>query len=449
MHSDKDSDLDERPADLHRDALAFAPDLRPAAVVSALRPMGGLQRNDLVWGVLVGSVAPVFGSLLSVIVWVAFVWNVISTAIGRYPLRLARTAVAVSAVVAAYGAVKLGFTIAHSGLVSWRDWPGFLIFFAPAFYFLRLRLSSGAMLLDAVMLGAGFSMLAAFPFAAYEALWLGRRVELLCGNANVFAVMAALFGSLGALNVLAASTARRWLGVAAFLVMVVCVFVSGRRSMWLALPLLSLVIAWAAAHSVPRRVFRRGLAGILAVALVGLVLASGTLRARIAVIGDDIARMEQSGDYESSTGQRILMLKGGWRAFLDAPLAGYGYRGRMEAVRQALPQEYRRFAGYTHPHNAYLAALLDAGVLGLVVLLAMLTAPVWVAARAPRDNAWRLRLAAGIVVTLCFAVSGATGIMFEHDLMNAAFVVLLIVIADSAIDAEARAASGLRRGPPA
>lgn len=433
MHCDKDSDLREPPIKSEPDALAFEVDLRPGSVVSALRPMGWMQRNDLVWGVLVGFVSPLFGSLLSIIVWVPFVWNLISTAIGRYPIRLSQVAALVSAVAAAYGAVKLGFTIAHSGLLSWRDWPGFFIFFSPVFYFLRLRLSNGNMLLDAVILGAGFSMLAAFPAAAYEAFWIGRRVELFCGNANVFAMMSALFGSLGALNVFAKTNTRRWLGVLAFLAMIFCVLVSGRRSMWAALPLLTLVIAWAAARSVPRRIFWRGLFATLAVALVGIVLASGTLRARLAVIGDDIARIEQSGDYNSSTGLRILMWKGGWTAFRQAPLAGYGYRGRMEAVRQALPEEDRRLIGFTHPHNAFLAALLDAGVLGLVVLLALLTAPIWVSALAPADSVWRLRLTAGMILTLCYTIGGATGIMFEHDLMNAAFVVMLIVLADSAI----------------
>jgi O-antigen ligase len=175
------------------------------------------------------------------------------------------------------------------------------------------------------------------------------------------------------------------------------------------------------------------LAVISVVALVGIVFASGALRARLALIGNDIYRMEQSGDYNSSTGQRILMWKGGWVAFLQAPLAGYGYGGRMEAVRQALPEQQRRFAGFTHPHNAYLAALLDAGILGLVVLLALLAVPVWVPARARHDGVWRLRLAAGMILTLCYAVSGAVGIMFEHDLMNAAFVVILIVLVDSAV----------------
>lgn len=419
-------------ADRDAGGLEASLDFRPGKIVETLRPLSGLQRNDLVWGFLIGAVAPTFGSLLSVFVWVPYVWNAACAAAGRYPMRLSRIALACSAVAAAYGAVKLGFTIAHSGWEGWERWPGLFVFFAPVFFLLRLRLSDSDAVLDMVILGAGFSVILALPYAAYEAVWLGQRAEVFCGNSNVFGVIAAIFGSIGALNVLSGSNNRRWLGIIAFVAMVLCVLASGRRIMVVALPLLTLVILWAAAHSVPRRIFRKGVAAMLVFLAVVVVLASGHLWERMSRIGEEITRIEQEQDYDSSTGLRILMWKGGLLAAREAPFAGYGITGRMDAVRQALPEEHRALIGFTHPHNGYLAALLDAGILGLIVLLAMSTAPVWLAAAAPRDAMWRTRLAAGWIVALSYAVSGAAGIMFEHDLMDAAFVAMLIVIAASA-----------------
>lgn len=411
----------------------------PRKIAGALRPLPAIQRNDLVWGFLVGAVAPAFGSLLSVLVWVPYVWNVLRTASGRYPIRLGRIAIACSVVAAAYAAVKLGFTVAHSGWDGWERWPGLFLFFAPTFLLLRLRLSDSDALLDTVILGAGFSVIIALPFAAVEVFWLGERAEVFCGNSNVFGVMAAVFGSIGTLNVLSGSNRRRWLGILAFLAMVLCVLASGRRIMAVALPLLTLVILWSAAYSVPRHVFRRGVAAMLAFLAVVLVFAHGPLWERMSRIGDEIARIEQQQDYDSSTGLRILMLKGGWAAAREAPFAGYGLAGRMDAVRAALPEEHSELIVFTHPHNGYLAALLDAGILGVLVLLAMLTAPVWLAFSAQRDAMWRPRLAVGMIVTLSYGVSGAAGIMFEHDLMDAAFVVLLIVVAASAANRQSTA----------
>ena len=76
-------------------------------------------------------------------------------------------------------------------------------------------------------------------------------------------------------------------------------------------------------------------------------------------------------------------------------------------------------------------ALLDAGVTGLVALCLLLAAPVVIAAMADRDETWRTRMAAGIILTVGFVASGMTNILFEHDLMDSAFIVLLVLIAAS------------------
>ncbi|GAB4360794.1 MAG: hypothetical protein Kow0026_23420 [Oricola sp.] len=410
----------------------------PAGILRSLRSMNGIERNDRVWAFAAGISAPIFGSLLSVLVWSAFVWNVASAVVGRYPLRLGRIGRAGVAAAGAYGAVKLGFTIVHSGIDSWRIWPAFLVFFAPAFFLFRQRISNGAVLFDLLVLGAGISVIIAAPASVVETLLTGERPELFCGNSNVFAVMSALFGAIGSLNVVATSRRRQWLGLLAFLAMVFCVFISGRRTMWLAIPFLTMTIVWAAAHVMPRRALWRGVIAVLFVTTIGMLAGSGMLRERIAEFGEDIAKMEQSGDFESSTGRRILMFRGAWLAIGQAPFAGYGVEGRMDAVRAHVPARYRDLVGFTHPHNAYLAALLDAGILGLVILFTMLTAPVWLSSMAPRDATWRPRLAAGMILTLCYAISGIAGIMFEHDLMDAAFMAVLIAIMASAEEAELR-----------
>ncbi|MFZ2102392.1 MAG: O-antigen ligase family protein [Oricola sp.] len=418
--------------------LSLSFDLR--RIVSTLRSLDGINRNDRIWGLLVGAGGPLFGSLLSFLVWIPFVWNVISTAMGRYPLRIGRAAMACTVVAGLYGMVELGSAIAHSGLASWRFWPNFILFLSPFFFFRRLRLSDTEALLDVFVLGAGFSVIIAAPVAAYEAFWLSNRAEAFCGNPNIFAVMSAVFGSIGALNMMAPCNRRRWLGVLSFFAMLFCVGLSERRALWLAIPVLTAIIIWAVANAVPKRTFRRGAIAIVAFFILAGALGAGQIAQRFGLLSEDLSKIETLGIYDSSTGRRILMLKGGWEAVKEAPIAGYGIVERMNALRAHLPPDTWSLVGYTHPHNGFLAALLDAGVFGLVSLVALLSAPVLIAATAPRDHLWRLRLAVGMILTTCYATSGLFGILFQHDLMDSAFVVTLIIIVASVAEASVRQA---------
>ncbi len=403
----------------------------PRKIHAALHRLDAMDRNNLIWAFFIGASAPAFGSLLSVIVWSTFIWAIMSFLAGRLPVRANRNTVAIVVATFAYAAVKILFTFAHSGLDTWQYWQSLLIFFSPMFFLFRLRLSNRAKMLDSFVLGSGFSTLLAVPHAAYETFWLGRRADTFCGNPGVFAVMALVFGSIGVLNVMSSRNDRRWLGILSYFAMVFCVFASGLRTAWVMLPFVSAIILWAVGPTMPKRLFRRGLALSLAAVLLGVSFASAPLIQRVEMFEDDIANIRQSGDYQSSTGLRLLMYQGAWRAIEAAPLAGYGLAGRMNAVRQNLPQEWRRIP-FTHPHNGFLAALLDAGAAGLVVLMVVLAAPVWIAAVAPRDAAWRLRMAIGVSLTASYVITGMTGIIFEHDIMDSAFVITLVILAASA-----------------
>jgi O-antigen ligase len=401
------------------------------ALRSAISPLSGMDRNNRIWLIIVGGSAPAFGSAMSVVLWCSYVWAILSLTARRFANRPNGWIWACAAVTGAYAIVKLGFSLFHSGLDGWPYWTSLLIFFSPYFLLLRLRQTPQARIIDLFVLGSGVSAVLAVPVAAYETMWVGIRASSFCGNPGIFAVMAILFGSIGALNVMSGWKRRRWLGILSYLAMVFCVLASGMRAVWIIVPIVTAVIVWAAAGAVPKTLMRRGLLASLAALLVGMTLAAGPIWHRAAIIGEDVAKMQQTGDYDSSTGRRVIMLEGALKAIMDAPLAGYGVPGRMPAVWAHLPKDMVPLTGYTHPHNGYLAAMLDAGLLGLAALLALILAPVCMAVAGPRDSAWRVRLAIGGILTATYAISGAAGIMFEHDLMDAAFVLILVVITAS------------------
>jgi O-antigen ligase len=403
----------------------------PRRLLAALASYTPMDRNNRLWLFLAGCTAPAFGSTLSVIVWCAFVWAIPSLVFGRYPLVSNRWIVACALATGAFAAVKLSFTIAHSGLVDPLDLIGPLLFFAPLLVLSRLRLTARRDIMDLFVLGCGLSVLAAAPVAAVQTLGFGERAAAFCGNPGVFAVMSVLFGAIGVLNLMASDGRRRWLGVLSYLAMVFCVLASGMRAVWIVVPCVTIVLFWAVAGALPRDILRRGMIGASAALLIGLILGADSIIDRMMAIGDDIGRIQQDGDYDSSTGQRLVMYDAAWSAIKAAPFAGYGLQNRVGAILDHAQKDNRELVAYSHPHNGYLAALLDAGVLGLAVLILMLVVPVWLAVASPRDGAWRLRMAVGLILALTYSISGMTGILFEHDLMDAAFVVTLIVLTAS------------------
>ncbi|WP_421852998.1 O-antigen ligase family protein [Oricola sp.] len=366
---------------------------------------------------------------MTVVLWCAFVWAIVTPIIRRTVIARDGPLVAAAIACGCYAAVKIVATLYHNGFGAAPLLLSTLVFLSPLLVGSRLRYTSPRVVLDGFVLACGFAALLALPLAVYQGALTGLRATAFCGNAGVFATMSVIFGSIGALNAASPRTARRWLGMASYLAMVGCVIASGMRTLWIVLPIATVLVGWAITRALPKRVYVAGFAASIALVLSGLLIASVPVAERVQAFYLDIVLVSDSGSYDSSTGRRLLMWQSGWKAVLDAPLTGYGLAGRMDALGAHVDADMRHLVDYTHPHNGYLAALLDAGIAGLLALLAVLAAPVAIALRAPRDDAWRIRVAIAGVLSAAYAVSGAPGIIFEHDLLNSAFVVTLTVLA--------------------
>jgi O-antigen ligase len=67
------------------------------------------------------------------------------------------------------------------------------------------------------------------------------------------------------------------------------------------------------------------------------------------------------------------------------------------------------------------------GILGVLVVLAMILAPLVLAARHERDETGTYGLAFLAGAETAFLLSGAIGIMFGHDIMDSLFMISMIV----------------------
>ena len=121
---------------------------------------------------------------------------------------------------------------------------------------------------------------------------------------------------------------------------------------------------------------------------------------------------------------RTLLAYLGLRIWSDHPLVGAGWQasGEYDVVSPYLPDAHRRFPdvpeqAFPTParrygvQNAYVQALADLGVIGLVLLVGLLAAGVWIAERrALRTGAWTALAAAGIIL-MTVAIWTALGLL--------------------------------------
>lgn len=390
------------------------------------------DRNTLVFMFAILATAPTLGSWsLTVGLAVAFGWVLLAFLFGRCALRLDRATIMAAGATGLYAMVKVAFTVAHSGWDGVHLLYGFVLFLAPVFLISSLRNLERSSILNVAIYGCGSSILLALPVVAYQVFWIGVRAEAGSGNPGVFAVLALIMGSIGGINIVASARSRFSFGYISWLSMVLCVLFSGMRGIWIAIPVVTAVILWAGAQRLSGVAIRRILLAAAASVAIGAGLTGSMIWDRSAQLSADITQIMEKGDYDSSTGRRLLMYEAAWSAILEAPWSGYGIYERMNAVKAHVPADRRDLVAYSHPHNGFLAALLDAGITGLVALCLLLAAPVVIAATADRDEIWRIRMAVALILTTGYVASGMTNILFEHDLMDSAFIVLLVLIAAS------------------
>lgn len=388
------------------------------------------DRNNIYWCYAFGFAGAALGSITSVLVISAMVWAIISLLLRRFEFRHTAKTFWGCIICASYGAIIFLFTLTQNGPDKLLSYIGLFVFFMPLLVVPRLLYSSPAELFRALVRGAAVGSVAVAIFTLVELTGGFARAEGLAGNPNVFGVTTALFGSLGGLSMIYKQNWSKLLGAASLIAMIICVLASGMRIMWVGLPVLLLIVGWALALELPRRSFVGIGAGLL-VAMLVVVTAFGTvIGKRLDQMSHDLTQMSQSGNYQSSTGARIVLWRGGIDAVLDEPFSGYGFGDRMSALIDKVPEDHRAIVQkYNHPHNGFLAAALDAGVLGLLSLVILLFCLPISIFREKRSNAiWRGRFAAGLLVTCAYLGSGMFNIMFQHDILDAAFVGLFAIL---------------------
>jgi len=162
----------------------------------------------------------------------------------------------------------------------------------------------------------------------------------------------------------------RALTVLAVIAAITASALSGSRGAWAALPLLLLVFLFTLDRHQPAR-WRFGVpAAFIAVALLFMLSPISPMNERALSAWQDVTALVQGEQAEGTIGRRIALWSIAGEALGNHPWIGTGPGVYPELIEETvesgrLPED---FIEYRHPHNAYLSAWLQSGVLGLLSL---------------------------------------------------------------------------------
>jgi O-antigen ligase len=184
----------------------------------------------------------------------------------------------------------------------------------------------------------------------------------------------------------------RRLSVLGFIAAGIGMVYTGSRGPWIAaaltLPACVVGIAWR--FPAARRIAIVAAIGVVVLSAVSWPLVRGIVEYRLEMTQEDVAHIEQ-GTVEQELGlsYRLACWQAAWETFLEHPVGGVGAGGYHVAAKDSSQGEVLTQAH--HAHSLYLHVLASTGLMGLLVLLAVMAGALH---RAWRDK-WDHPYAAG------------------------------------------------------
>ncbi len=388
-----------------------------------------LDRNNRIavfaFAILPG-LSPNFNSF---ILLASMVWGAYCLATGSLALNLSRSDRLVAIGMSIYPLVMIASIFINPPYSEELDWIFRLLpFFSIWLILPRMRQSPDGSLVPLFILGAGIGMIVTFLFSLLQIMFLMERAEAGTSNAALLGVIGVLFGGIALLNVQSPRSVEQRIAILGYAAGLGCVLLSGTRSAWLVIPVHIVIFLWYfRKHSF--HLSLRSLAITSSLLLAGLIaLGSGQVLHRIEALQENLTSLERSDGEITSIGARFALYKGALSAISKDPLTGYGPQNRMASVLAELPENIRPQLPYSHVHNGFLTAGIDAGVFGIAALSLMLLTPVIGAWRKEAGPGRDLAIALALLLVSSYVITGSFGIMFNQKALDPIFAYMVALI---------------------
>lgn len=232
------------------------------------------------------------------------------------------------------------------------------------------------------------------------------------------------------------------------LALIACLLTKVRGS-WLAFPVLLVAYGF--------YLYKNGHSKFLVGLLVaGLFLAIGVCQTQVVQSRVDAAVSNVNdylaGNSNTSIGARFDMFKAAGFLIGENPVWGhglYGYKAKAAEIRDATPGMSREVGMWSNPHNEILQVMVEKGVIGLITLVLLFAAPSYMFIKALYDRRVEVKYYAmnGLAILIVYAVAGQSVALFEHDVFNHFFALMILLFASqiSVIKRAGSSAGGLSR----
>jgi O-antigen ligase len=223
---------------------------------------------------------------------------------------------------------------------------------------------------------------------------------------------------------------KRWkLLVLAAVAGALAIVYSASRMIWVAVPIAGIVVLL-----INRRRFTN--ASVARFAVIGIVvtlviaaIGSRVILDRTDFLVSDWDALNANGDHSTALGLRVAMWEMGFNAFREMPIFGHGISASRALMKQGFQDQFGLDQGFSHFHNGFLTALVEAGLLGALALASIFVVAVWNAARTLRlsaDPVERFGATMVLVAVITYLTGGMTGILIGHDILDATLMVFLV-----------------------
>ncbi len=142
----------------------------------------------------------------------------------------------------------------------------------------------------------------------------------------------------------------------------------------------------------------------------------------------------QKGNSGTPLGARFDMFTAAVVLIKQNPVWGHGLGGYLEGgkeVRKANPSLHSDVGTWSNPHNEILLVMVEKGIIGLLTLLLLFAAPAYLFFKAlySSDQVVRFYALSGLSLLVVYAVVGQSVALFQHDVFNHFFSLMVLLFA--------------------
>ena len=399
--------------------------------ISAIKQHLSPSRINITFSILCFFCPPVLGSAVSFVFNGGGLCSVVLLALKRRRFNIDRPMVAMTMAIYVYCAACVLASMVNNSIA--RDAPnlvGLITFlFFPVSY-ATWSITEKTTLARIVVLASAAACFGALLLAIVQYYWLGIRAEGGAGNAIVFATVACLSVMMCLAGALSNIEKNKALLAFATLAGAVAILYSGSRIIWLAMLVAGIAVLLINRRKLNNRNAIRllliaGATGIV-IAVVGLPIISE----RAAFLFSDWDALATKGDHTTALGLRAALWQIGLGAFHDMPIFGHGIAASRELIKDGFHNQFNMpSVGFSHFHNGFLTALVQAGLLGAITLAAVFVVAARNAAivlRTSTDTIERFGATMIVVTVITYLIGGLTGILVGHDILDSTLMVFLV-----------------------